>query len=447
MNRIQFVTRMLTGSLVKNDLKPRRYIFLNFFWLLWDRVFRLCGGLIIGVWLARYLGPEDYGKWSFAAAFAALFAPIASLGLDSVVVRDLVQNPERRGVVLGSAFALKLVGSVVGCVLCLVFAFTSYHSDPVVVYVITLSAIGLIFQSFGVIDFHFQSKVMSKWVVVATNLAFTISALAKIYFFLTHGDLIDLAWVGLFEIGLTAAFLMIAYRLDAGKFSEWRVSGAEIYRLLVDGFPLLFAGLAVAMYMRIDVVMLQHMKGAGEVGVYAAAVKVSEVLYFLPGIMVSSIAPALINAYKTDLASYTFNVRRLYFVSTWISIVVAIPVCAMSDLIVRLLFSSTFSDAAGVLSIHTWASVAVYLGVASSQCLVIEGLQKISFYRTLMGCALNIVLNIALIPTWGATGAALATVVSYFFATYSMLFYKAARHHFHLLIRSPFMFKELLHND
>jgi PST family polysaccharide transporter len=288
---------------------------------------------------------------------------------------------------------------------------------------------------------------MSKWVVVATNLAFTISALAKIYFFLTKGDLIDLAWVGLFEIGLTAAFLMIAYRLDAGKFSEWRVSGAEIYRLLVDGFPLLFAGLAVAMYMRIDVVMLQHMKGAGEVGVYAAAVKVSEVLYFLPGIMVSSIAPALINAYKTDLASYTFNVRRLYFVSTWISIVVAIPVCAMSDLIVRLLFSSTFSDAAGVLSIHTWASVAVYLGVASSQCLVIEGLQKISFYRTLMGCALNIVLNIALIPTWGATGAALATVVSYFFATYSMLFYKAARHHFHLLIRSPFMFKELLHND
>lgn len=404
----------------------------------------MCGGLVIGVWLARYLGPEDYGRWSFAAAFVALFAPIASLGLDSVVVRDLIRNPEKKGVLLGSAFALKLAGSIIGCVVCIGFSLVAHDSDPVVVYLIALSGVGLIFQSFGVVDFHFQSKVMSKWVVIATNFAFTIAAIVKIYFFLTDGDLIDLAWVSVFEVALTAAFLCAAYRIDSGGISDWSVRSAEVYHLLVQGFPLLFAGLAVAMYMRIDIVMLQHMTSAVEVGVYAAAVKVSEVLYFMPGIVMSSLAPALVNSYKEDQASYELHIQRLYFSATWVPVVLAIPICIMSEQIVTLLFSPAFADAAAVLSIHAWASIAVYLGVVSSQFLVIEGLQKISLYRTLIGCALNICLNLLFIPIWGVSGAALATVISYFFATYSMLFFTETRQHFFLLVLSPFKFRQFL---
>jgi O-antigen/teichoic acid export membrane protein len=426
-----------------NQLFNKRLVFFNFSWLLWDRVFRLCGGLVIGVWLARYLGPEDYGRWSFAASFVALFAPVANLGLDSVVVRDLVRHPEKRGVLLGSAFALKLAGSIAGCVMCVSFALASQDSDPIIINLIALTGVGLIFQSFGVVDFHFQSKVMSKWVVVATNLSFTLAAFAKIYLFLENGALTDFAWVGVFELALTAVFLCAAYKLDSGGISDWSVRISEAYRLLVQGLPLFFAGLAVAIYMRVDIVMLQYMTSTTEVGVYAAAVKVSEVMYFMPGIIVSSLTPALVSSYQFNQVSYGLHIKRLYFFAFWAPLVTAFTICVLSETIVTLLFSGKFIGAAEVLSIHAWASVAVYLGVVSSQFLIIEGLQKVSFYRTLIGCVLNILLNLWLIPVWGASGAALATVVSYFVATYSIVFFPATRRHFNLLILSPFKFREV----
>ena len=200
----------------------------------------------------------------------------------------------------------------------------------------------------------------------------------------------------------------------------------------------MLAGLAVTLYMRIDVVMLQEIVGDREVGIYAAATRISEIWYFLPGIIVASVSPAIIKAHSADSGKYISKLKQLYFVMTWMAIGIALPLSFLSGAMVSLLFGNDFAEAAPVLAIHLWASVAVFLGVASSQYLLVENLQKISFYRTLIGLVVNVILNLMLIPDMGAKGAAIATVISYFVATFSIVFFKSTRAHTSFLLSAPF---------
>jgi PST family polysaccharide transporter len=178
------------------------------------------------------------------------------------------------------------------------------------------------------------------------------------------------------------------------------------------------------------------MVGEHEVGIYAAATKLSEIWYFLPGIIVASVSPAIIKAHSNDSVQYISKLRQLYFVMAWLAIGISLPLSLLSGSIINILFGSEFADAGPVLAIHLWASLAVFLGVASSQFLLVEQLQKISFYRTLVGLVCNVILNLLLIPDMGAKGAAIATVVSYFVATFSLILFSSSRKHTLHLITS-----------
>jgi PST family polysaccharide transporter len=190
--------------------------------------------------------------------------------------------------------------------------------------------------------------------------------------------------------------------------------------------------------MRLDVVMLQQMAGDREVGIYAAATRISEVWYFLPMVIVSSVSPSIIECHRLNPDLYIKRIRHLYSLMTWLAVGLSLPISLSSTWIVKLLYGPQFKEAGPVLAVHLWASVAVFLGVASSQHLIVEHLQKISFYRTLIGVACNIMLNLALIPKFGAMGAAIATVVSYFLGTFSMIVFKPTRAHTMYLLMAPF---------
>ncbi|MFN4216334.1 MAG: oligosaccharide flippase family protein, partial [Brevinematales bacterium] len=85
----------------------------NIGWLSLDKVLRMGVGLFVGVWVARYLGPTQYGLWNFAIAFTSLFGAFATFGIDEIVVRELVKTPEKTGVFLGTAFFLRVAGSFI----------------------------------------------------------------------------------------------------------------------------------------------------------------------------------------------------------------------------------------------------------------------------------------------------------------------------------------------
>jgi polysaccharide transporter, PST family len=410
----------------------------NMGWLFVDKFLRMGAGLFVGAWIARYLGPDQFGLLSFSFAFAALFGAFATLGLDGIVVRELVKNAERQNELMGSAFVLKLVGGAITVSTCFLAILLMHGREGLMLWLVGLSAAAFIFQSVNVIDFYFQARVQSRNTVIAANGAFILITLVKIFLVLTAAPLIAFAWAALGEAALTAAFLVVAYRVNHHSMRGWRYDGLVARELLRDSWPLLLSSLAALLYLRLDVVMLQQMVGDREVGIYAAATRISEVWYFLPMVVTASVSPSIIKCYGTDPDLYRSRLQRLYFYMTWMAIALSLPISLTSGWIVRLLYGVQFKQAGPVLAVHLWASVAVFLGVASSQYLLIEQLQKISFYRTLIGLICNIVLNLVLIPRFGAMGAAIATVVSYSMATFSMAFFKSTRAHSLQLLMAPF---------
>ncbi len=393
-------------------------ILANTGWLFADKILRMGVGLFVGVWIARYLGPEQFGLWNFAMAFAALFGAFATLGLDGIVVRELVKNPERQNELLGSAFALKLIGGAVTLLIALIAISLVRSGDALTLWLVGLSAAGFIFQSVNVIDFYFQAKVQSRYTVYAANGAFVLMTLVKIALLLTSAPLIAFAWAGLGEIALTAIFLLAAYRFNHHNMREWRYDGRVARELLKASWPLILSGLAIMIYMRIDQIMIGQMLGDKEVGLYSAAVRISEVWYFIPMAIVSSVFPAIIAAKQQNETLYLQRLQKLYDLMVMLALSVAIPLTFLSDWLIVALFGEAYLHAGSILAIHVWGGVFVFLGVASGKWFLTENLLRFAFYRTLLGVLLNIGGNYVLIPLYGIAGAAVATIISQSAATY-----------------------------
>jgi PST family polysaccharide transporter len=413
----------------------------NSIWLVFDKLLRMAIGLPIGIWMARYLGPDLFGQLSYALAFVAMFGAIASAGLDGIVVRELVRRPERANEILGTAFALKLLTGTVAFALSVVVVRFTGSQNPATFWLVAVIAAGLVLQSFDVIDFWFQSQVQSRFIVRARMIAFLASSIVRVVLILTHGSLISFALVSLAEIAISAGFMLVAYRGRHLLLSSFQFRSERARQLLRESWPLLLSGIAVMLYMRIDMVMLQEMTDVHQVGIYAAATKLSEVWYALPIILSSSVFPAILRSHGRDLSAYLHGLRRLYFLFTWLAIGISLPLSLGADWIITTLYGNAYAPAGPVLAVHLWASVAVFLGIASSQHLLAENLQVISFYRTAIGLICNILLNLALIPRYQALGAALATVVSYFVATFSLVLFRRTRSHAAYMLLAPFVKK------
>ena len=394
----------------------------NTSWLLLEQMLRMTVGLFVGIWLARYLGPERFGLFNYVQAFVFIFASIASLGLDGILVRELVKDENKRDVLLGTAFLLKFMSAFVVLVLILiVLGFTSDDQYTNTLAMIVASA--TIFQSFSVINFYFQSKVLSKYSVYATSISFLISSLLKIVLIIIEAPLVAFAWVILIDSILIAAGLVYFYIKNNSIVSIKKLTfKLDIaVSLLKDSWPVIISGMAIGIYIKIDQLMIKEFLDAGAVGQYAAAVRISEVWYFLPVMLATSLFPAIINAKKISQELYYERLQKFYSMMFWISIVIAIPVTFLAEWVINLLFGGQYNQAGSVLKIHIWALVFVFMGVAGGRWMLCENLQLITTFNTVVGAISNIVLNIILIPKYGINGAAIATIISYAISGYLMM--------------------------
>jgi O-antigen/teichoic acid export membrane protein len=361
------------------------------------------------------LGPFNYGIYSYAIAFVAIFGTIAKLGLDNIVVLNLFYHPEKHAEYMGTAFWLKCSGALVA--ICTIFAAIRFtdNSSTINTY-ITIIAFGLIFQSFEVVDFYFQSVVLSKHIAVCKMFLITISSLLKIYFIIINAKLIYFVLMALVD-QITLALL---YNHIYSKRRPYNFYGFFCSKLaknmLKDSWPILVSALSVMVYMRIDQIMLKNMIGEREVGLYSVAVKLTEVWYFVPTILTTSIFPALLNAKKHSKALYHRRLQQLYSFFIWSGILVAISVALLADWIVFFLYGPEFKNAGPALSILIWSGIAVGLIVSSARYLVAENLTRYTLERSFLGALLNIFFNLILIPKIGIKGAAYSVVFALFFA-------------------------------
>jgi len=404
----------------------KRY-FANTSWLLGHRVLSMVVALFVGVYVARYLGPERFGLLSYAASFVGLFTALATLGLDGIMVRELVKSPERRDELLGTAFWLKVGGAILmwaGIAAAVPFT----HNDTQTNILIIIIAFAVIFQAFNVIDFVYQAEVKSKYVVYAQIVSLVISSITKLVFVWITSPLVWFAWVFLLDAAVLAAGMTAIYLKNTGKVWYWKWQWQIAKELVKDSWPLILSGMVIAIYMKIDQVMIKEMLDARAVGNYAAAVRLSEAWYFVPMAITSSVFPAIINAKKQSKELYYQRLQKLYDLMVWLAVAIALPTTFLAPWVIRVLYGEAFLPAAGVLSIHIWAGVFVFLNNATWRWHLTENNQKMAFVRLFIGALFNILFNSFLITDYGIVGAAWATLLSYSIAVYwGHLFFKQSQ--------------------
>ncbi len=398
---------ILTG---RRDL--RQAIF-NINWLFLGRAVFILLGLFVGVWVARYLGPKRYGILNYCVAFVALSSFLSTLGLNAIVVRNLVQKPDSSGEIMGSAALLKFLGATLHVGVATALIAMIRPGDRTYLIFVLIIACGYLFRTLDVVDYWFQSKVQSKYTVLSNITATILVSVAKIAMILLAAPLIAFVWTVPATGLILTLGLYFCYRVRSKSILKWKVRASAVKDLLSDSWPLMLSGIAVVVYMKIDQVMLGQMVGDTELGKYSAAVRLSEAWFFMPVAISGSIFPALLKARDKSRELYIERLQNVFDLFFWFSVVVAGIVMLTSGFIVETLFGSVFADAAGVLSVHIWSGVFVFFGTASSHYLIAENITRISLYRTLAGAIVNVGLNLLLIPRMGIMGAAWATLVSY----------------------------------
>ena len=429
-----FIPKFLWEKIEENpELKK---ILANINWLFFDRAINMAVAFLVGVWVIRYLGPERYGILSYAAAFVALFGFIAKLGMDGIAVREFVKNPEKKEEIFGTLFFLRLLAGALAFACSIVAIFFVRNGDTLIFWLTFVIALGFIFQVSDVFDFWFQSQVASKYTVYIRSGVSLASGLVKITLILIHASLIAFASVMLFESVLTLLGFMFIFLKKKEKISLAKIDLSIGKQILSDSWPLILASVAVSVYMKIDQVMIGNMLGNKSVGIYSAAVSLSEMWYFFPLIVTTSVFPAILHAKKISKELYLNRIQMLYDGMVWVSIIIALVVTFFSKGIINLLFGEEYIQSASVLSIYVWAGTAVFLGVASGNFLLTENLTKISLVRSLGGGIVNILLNLYWIPKYGIIGSAWATVISYSISTMLIVFSKEARINVTLFFRT-----------
>ena len=393
-------------------------ILKNTGWLVIDKVGRMGIGLVVSVWVARYLGPQQFGMMNYAISFVALFMIFSYLGLDGIVVRELVKNPLDRREILGTAFVLRFSCGFVAFVLALLTIKILRPGDELMFRVIAITAVLTITQAFDVIDMWFQSQVASKYTVLARSTAFLITTGVRVALILVKAPFIAFVWAAMVEYALSAAALAIVYQGREKLIQEWSASIKRVKLLLKDSWPLLLASFSMVIYQKIDQIMLGEMVGNNAVGIYAAAAKISEIWYFIPMNIVSSIFPSVLKARAENPGLYYRRLQRLFSLMTATSLALAIPMTFAAKYLMPQVYGQEFSAAAPILAIHIWAGVFVFMGVAQSSWDLAENMTRLYLIRSTCGAVINIALNLLLIPLYSGVGAAIATVISYACAYY-----------------------------
>jgi PST family polysaccharide transporter len=384
----------------------------NTFWLFGQQAIALVVAGLVGVWAARYLGPSRYGDLNFALSFFFLFSPLAILGLDKVLVRELVRNPEDSPRLLGSAFVLRLVSGGVATLVTIGTAVLLWPDDREAHWLIGIVSVGLILGASQVIEAWFSSRVEGKNVVIARVTALLLATGGKIALIVVQAPLVAFAVLVTAETLVNAILLFAIYRWRGFSPAQWVVSGGEAINLVRHAWPILLASIASVVYTRIDQLLLMQMWGPRVVGIYAAAIGFVELSYFFPTAIISSVFPAIICLRQTNSREYQSRMQQLYDFLTWLGVGMALLLNWCSAALIGLLLGPAFEDSAEVLAVSIWSCVFVFPGTAYGHWLYAEDLQLYGLLSVLAVCVLNLLLNLCLIPVHGASGAAIASVVS-----------------------------------
>lgn len=402
-----------------------RKAFANAGWVFFDRIFRMATALLVGVWSARYLGPSQFGLLNFASVFPTVLTSVAGLGFASVLITEIVRNKDySENQLLGTAFLLRLIAGTVSLFSIAVLVRVLYSDQPVLQAMVLFTSSVLVSQSVDVIDLHFQSRVKSRLSVIAKTIAFVLSTALRVYFLANQYSLLAFSSIVFVEAALSALILILIYnRQEDQHILQWRFNRSLAIRLLRLSWPLMISEFFIFIYMRSDQFMLKELSTDLELGKFSAALRLSEVWYFIATAITSSFYPSIVALKTQNEEAFLRAFRQLLTLLAFISILIAVFITFAAPFLTDLLYGQQYTGVDNILIIHIWSAVFVFIGVGSSYWFVLHDNQRILLVKTITGAAVNILLNLWLIPLYGAIGTSIATLLAQFMSAYLMNFF------------------------
>lgn len=402
----------------------------NLFWAIMGKFVNLLSGLLVGIIVARYLGPEQYGLMNYVLSYVFLFQTFAIFGLDSIEIREEARHQANFETIIGTAFGIKIITGVIFMILSIATSFVM-EADSYTTILVAIYSFSIVLNSFSVIRNYFTSIVQNEYVVKAEISRCLLSMAIKIVLLLLHLPLIWFIVSYMIDFAFLASGYVVAYHAKIGKLYNWKFDKKTALFLLKESFPLLLTSTAVIMYQRIDQVMIGQMVDKTAVGYFSVATRFVEVLIYIPMTLAQTIAPVLVRARERSEQEYEKKCQQFMNFSLWLSLSAAFATSLLANPIVGITFGSAYTPAVLVLQIMAFKVASVALSNTAGTMLVCEGLQKYAILRDAFGCIVCIVLNYLLLPHYGIIAAAYVAIISNIAAGYvADAFIPAYRHLF-----------------
>ena len=395
---------------LKNKVKNSKEI-KNASWLIAGKVAQMALSFAIGILTTRYLGPSNFGSINYGTAFVTFFMSLCTLGLNAILVKEFVDNPSQQGVTLGTSLIMRGLSSVLSIVCIIGVVSIIDKGEPNTILVVSICSISLIFHIFDTFNYWFQYRYESKAVAITTLIAYFATSIYRIVLLSQNKDVFWFAFASSFDYIVYAVVIYSVYKRKGGPKLAFSLTKAK--SLLGRSYHYIISGMMVAIYGQTDKLMLKQMLDETSVGYYSLATTVNLMWVFVLQAIIDSLTPTIMSLHKKgDKNAFDRKNKQLYFIVIYISIIVALLFVFFGRYAIVMLYGKEYEPAAEPLKIITWYTIFSYLGVARNAWIVCNNYQKYLKYMYLSAAIINIILNTIFIPILGASGAALASLIT-----------------------------------
>ena len=401
----------------KLNLTNNKYrVMQNIYWAMIGKFVKVFTEFLVGIFVARYLGPEQYGLMNYVISFVTIFSIIATFGLDDIEIRELAKNQENKNKILGTSFRLRIYFALLtlGLISLTLYITKTESATSLLILIYTIS---IIFSTLNVVKNYFISIVLNKYIVLTEIIRCLIGAAIKVILLLLHADLIWFIISLAFDFMLLATGYYTAYKHKIGEIKKWYYDIPTAKLLIKESFPLLLSGTAIIIYQKIDQIMIYEMIDDGALGLFSVANSLTGFALFVPTIIAQTITPILVDLHNKNHDVYKDRIQQFIDYMLWSSIAFSIILGFVAYLI-PYIYGKEYTNAIIVLQILSWKLVGSSLSSASGQLIILEGIQRYAVIRNIIGCIICISLNFLLIPIFGINGAAISAVITVIFSGY-----------------------------
>ena len=380
-------------------------------WLIGGKVLQMLISFFVGVLTTRFLGPSNYGLINYGTTYINFFLPLCTLGLNSIMVREIINHPKQEGSVIGTALTMRLAASTLAMILINLIVSVVDAGETLTRLVVFLTSFSVIFNSFEILNYWFQSRLESKISAIANLIAFIVFSVYRITLIATGKGVEYFAFATSIDYICIAVILFYAFRKSTDQKLTFNLNLGK--DMLSRSYHFILPSIMVAVYGQTDKFMLKHMIDSTEIGYYSTAQTICTLWCFVLTAIIDSMYPSIMEANK-DANEHQFQHLNilLYRIVFYVSMGVSAIICIFAPLIVSILYGPQYSPTVMPLRIVTWYTAFSYLGVAREAWIVGKNRQQFLKYIYISAAISNVILNLLLIPRWGSAGAAIASLLA-----------------------------------